>query len=90
MAECTSIYEDAVLIRFFKRRPTASWDMLSIYCNSTALSASSRNDHRDRPLGGVLQLSAIILASTSPVILGSTGGVSRFFRLSEVGNSFQD
>ena len=70
MAECTSIYEDAVLIRFFKRRPTASWDMLSIYCNSTALSASSRKDHRDRPLGGVLQPRAMILASTSPVILG--------------------
>jgi len=55
--------------------------MLSIYCSSIAWAAKSRNDHRPRPLGGVLQLSAIILASTSPVILGSTGGVSRFFRL---------
>jgi hypothetical protein len=77
--EYTSIYEDVVLVRFFKRRPTASWDMLSIYCNSTALSASSRKDHRDRPLGGVLQPRAMIFASTSPVILGLTGGVSRFF-----------
>jgi hypothetical protein len=90
VAECTSIYEDAVLIRFFKRRPTASWDMLSIYCNSTALSASSRNDHRDRPLGGVLQPRAMILASTSPVILGTTGGVSLFFRLIATSRPFSE
>ena len=47
--------------------------------SSTALSARSLKDHLDLPSGGELQLRAMILASTSPVILGSTGGVSRFF-----------
>jgi len=75
---------------FFERGPTASWDVLSIYCNSMALSASSRNDDRDRPSGGVLQPRAMILASTSPVILGITGGASLFFRLIATSKPFSE
>ena len=49
-------------------------------CNSIVLSAKSLRDPPDLPSGGMLQLQAIILASTSPVILGSTGSSIRFLR----------
>ena len=48
--------------------------------NATCFS-SSRSDQRACPSGGFVQARAVNLASTSPVTLGSTGGVSRFLRL---------
>ena len=54
------------------------------------LSARGRSDHLERPFGGVLQLRAIIPASTSPVILGSTGSVSRFFPPMATSNPFSE
>lgn len=46
---------------------------------STALEATSLTVQRSRPSGGSEQAICITLASTSPVIFGSTGGVSRSF-----------
>jgi hypothetical protein len=43
-------------------------------------SSSNRKVHRLYPEGGSLQLNAIIFASTSPVTLAGTDGVSRFSR----------
>ena len=56
-------------------------DMESIYPNSTVLSASCRSVHLEYPSGGSLHASATTCASTSPVTLAGTGGVSRFFLL---------
>jgi len=53
---------------FFKVWRTASYEILSIYPNSTTLSAKSRNVQRARPFGGSLQQSAIKWASMSPSI----------------------
>lgn len=50
-----------------------------MYFSSTARSAKSSSVQRLLPLGGALQLSAMIFASTSPVTFGGTGGVARFF-----------
>src|SRR5665647_1188900 len=64
---------------FFRTWPIATCEMLSTISSSTALLARRRKVHLLRPCGGSLQLIAMILASTSPVILAGTGGVSRFF-----------
>jgi len=54
--------------------------MLSRIFSSTVLSANISNVHRALPSGGLLHAIATILASTSPVIFGSTGGFSRALR----------
>jgi len=54
-------------------------DKESTICNSTLFSAISRTVHLAQPVGALPHASAIIRASTSPVIFGATGGLSRFF-----------
>jgi hypothetical protein len=66
-------------LRFFKSRCTDLNDKESTICNSTLLSAISLKVHLAQPAGASLHANAIIRASTSPVILGSIGGLSRFF-----------
>lgn len=66
---------------FFSMVDMVTCDMESIYPNSTVLSASSRSVHLEYPSGGSLHASATTCASTSPVTLAGTGGVSRFFLL---------
>lgn len=66
---------------FFRMRPTCIGDMDGTICSSTTRSDSSRNVHLPRPSGGALHVVAMIFASTSPVHLAGTGGVSRFFRV---------
>ena len=51
---------------FFKTRRMVSWETLSMYSSSTTFSANSLNDHREKPSGGSLQLSAMRCASKSP------------------------
>jgi hypothetical protein len=68
------------MIKFvFLKQLTASWEMLSMLMSSADLSAKNRSGLHDLPSGGALLLRAVILLSNSPVILGSTGNVSRFF-----------
>ena len=64
---------------FFKSRCTVLKDKESTICSSTLFSAISRNVHLAQPPGTSLHANAMIRASVSPVILGSTGGVVRFF-----------
>jgi hypothetical protein len=52
----------------------------STYRNSTQVSASNLNVPVRYPLGGWLHARAMIRVSTSPVVFGGTGGVSRFLR----------
>lgn len=54
--------------------------MESIYPSSTILSVRRRGVYLEYPSGGCLQASATTRVSNSPVTLGGTGGVSRFFR----------
>ena len=74
-----ALFQVRLELVFFRTWPTAAWEMLSIISNSTARSARRRKVHFPRPCGGSLQLKAMILASTSPVILAGIGGVPRFF-----------
>ena len=66
---------------FFSMRPTCTYEMEGRTSNSMARSDMSLSVHFPLPLGGVLHAIATIFASTSPVHLAGTGGVSRFFRL---------
>ena len=67
--------------RFFNTRPMVEWSRSGMSSTSATCFSSSRSDQRACPAGGVEQANAINRASTSPVTIGSTGGVSRFLRL---------
>ena len=75
------LFQMGLVCIFFRMRPTCVWDISPIISSSTARSDISLSVHLLLPCGGALQASAIIFASTSPVHLAGTGGVSRFFRL---------
>ena len=70
---------------FFSMRPICTYEMEGRISNCTARSDMSLSVHLPLPSGGVLHAIATIFVSTSPVHLGGTGGVSRFFRLIPAG-----
>ena len=65
----------------FNALPMVEWSRSGRSSINATCFSSSRSDQRLWPGGGDVQANAISLASTSPVTFGSTGGVSRFFRL---------